>query len=824
MNFANAKPNATLVTSGVTCSLVGLTEGKNCNTIAGQGLDIGSPLKTGLGRQDLTTDGTANTPGVGGGLDGVADVGLYLANNPTTSYYRQYNGRLDADVTKKDHLAFAIYWVPQGTVNYQGANRGYDVFNHQQINEAMSGIWNHTFTSSLLNEARANAAGWRWNEIASNPQQPVGLPQASILHFAPGTGTDSNGNLRSIEQFGSALGSVLNQWTFGYKDVATKVAGRHTIKFGGEYSQLHYLNNPIGRPAYTFYNVWDFLNDAPYQEQGNFDTVTGLPGGTRSDERQNLFGGFVQDAWKAAPNFTINAGIRYSYFGSLYAKQNNLSAVRFGAGAAAYTGITVPTSQNLWNAPKGNFGPQFGFNWSPGNFNNKLIVRGGYGLSFNEEELAITANLGNNPPAQGNYNFAYTSPANPGPNGGSILYGISSSATSLAGFASNPNTITSYNSANLPVTGNANVVIIGDGRGNLPTTYTEHFSLDTTYELDRELVASLGYQGSVGRHLISHQTPNAPAVVAGYALNPLVTGGDFWINGGSSNNNAFLAELKHPMRHGLSVDAQFLWAKSLDTNGSGPYYEDTYFPQKPGYSYGPSDFNVGKSFKAYGVWQPVLFHGSHGWVEKLAGDWTLTGIFQVHTGYPYSPNYGISQSVYCNNCGYTSLRPQYLGGGNGDHSNKAFIQNTNFPGYGKAATAATSSTATINGTANTAVSYNSAFFAVPNFASAIQAINGTGFPSANVALPPPPGSDRNSFTGPHYRDVDASLTKGFGIPNTRLLGESAKLEIRADVFNLFNILNLDPSRVANNITSSNFGQDTTALGGRTITFQGRFSF
>jgi len=54
-----------------------------------------------------------------------------------------------------------------------------------------------------------------------------------------------------LNSFGSALGSDLNQWTFGYRDVATKVTGRHTIKFGGELTKLEYLNNPIVAPVTT---------------------------------------------------------------------------------------------------------------------------------------------------------------------------------------------------------------------------------------------------------------------------------------------------------------------------------------------------------------------------------------------------------------------------------------------------------------------------------------------------------------------------------------------------------------------------------------------
>jgi hypothetical protein len=78
--------------------------------------------------------------------------------------------------------------------------------------------------------------------------------------------------------------------------------------------------------------------------------------------------------------------------------------------------------------------------------------------------------------------------------------------------------------------------------------------------------------------------------------------------------------------------------------------------------------------------------------------------------------------------------------------------------------------------------------------------------------------------GPGYRDFDATLAKGFGLPNNRITGENARLEIRADAFNLFNIQDLGPTNVTNDITSPYFGRDNVALGGRTITLQARFSF
>jgi hypothetical protein len=829
LNFPGSTVNSTgIFTANEDCTHVGLVEGVNCNTIAGAGLNLGSPLKNGLGKQDPTASGTANNPGIGSGLTNVADIADYITVNPSSTYYRQFVGRADANVTKKDHLSFTIYWVPQGFTQDQNGDRAYNLYTRNQVNDAFSVIYNHTFSSSFLNEARANAAGYRWNEITSNPQAPFGLPNANVVDVAPNLVNNGAAGTGLAASFGSQLPSILNQWTYGYKDVATKILGQHTIKFGGDYTKLQYLSYNPGRPNYGFYNIWDFLNDAPSSEAGNFSNATGLPQQSRFDDRENLFGGFVQDDWKALPNLTLHAGLRYSYFGSLTDKQNNVSVASFGTGTAAYTGLNVHVGGNLWTPQKNNFGPQFGFNWSPSMFKNAVTVRGGYGLNFNQEEIAITANFYNNPPLTNQPNFSYASPTNPGSGGANIRYGVSSSPTNIFGFAANPNTITTYNTANLPTAGNANITLYDNGQGQLKTPYAHHYSLDADYQLLRNwLVASVGYQGSSQHHLIAHENPIAPAAVAGIAQNPLVTGGDYWTNQGSGNNNALLAEIKHPFSHQFSADAQFMYAKSLDTDGSGPYFEDEYFPERAGASYGRSDFNIGKSLKVFALWQPVFFHGNKRWAEKVAGGWSVSGIFNLHTGLPWTPNYGISDSLYCSQCGYYNLRPQYLGGAGHSHSNATFealptATNSNFAGITTAPVGMT--TATVNGGANTIVAYSNKYFNVPNFYNAIQATTGTGFPSNNIALPGAPGADRNSFDGPNYRNLDMSIAKGFGIPNTRLLGNAAHLEIRADIFNIFNLLNLNPGGIATNIDSKNFGQDTTALSGRTIAFQARFSF
>ena len=93
-------------------------------------------------------------PGVGSGLGTVADLANYDIVNPTTFNAAQYNGRLDANLLRKTASALPFTGFLSPRTNYNGANRSYDLFHHDQINDAFSAIWNHTFSSSFLNEFR----------------------------------------------------------------------------------------------------------------------------------------------------------------------------------------------------------------------------------------------------------------------------------------------------------------------------------------------------------------------------------------------------------------------------------------------------------------------------------------------------------------------------------------------------------------------------------------------------------------------------------------------------------------------------------------------
>lgn len=772
-------PGATVDSVGInasTCANAGLSEGVNCRTIPGQGLDIGSPLQTPLGSHDLGWTSPSN-PGVGGGLDGIADIANYVTQNTETSSASQYVGRLDADITSKDRLSYSMYWVPTSKTSLNGPDRAYNLFHHSQTNDAFTLIWNRTLSPTLLNEARFNAAGWRWNEVTSNPQSPVGLPSDYI---------DTIGSI-NLSKFGPSVGSILNQWTYAFKDVATKVWGRHQIKFGGDVTRLFYLNAAPynAAPHYNFFNLWDFLNDAPHVEGGTFDPNTGAPTMARQDDRQVIWGLFAQDDFKLRRNLTLNLGLRYNYFGALSSKQGNMFVAIPGSGSSYMTGLTVQRGHS-WDPQKTNFGPQIGFAWSPSYFSDKLVVRGGYGLNYNQMEIALSANVANNPGliTQPTFSMATPTSANPG-----ILYAVSADVHSLNGYPANPNAVFQYGSNGLPANGTAvNVVMFPR---DFPTLRVHHYSLQTEYTLPKDWVVSLGYQGSISKHLVFHKNPNAAPAALGYALNTQIGGGDIWDMNGEANYNAMLLQVRHQFAHQFMVDAQYTWSKSMDT-ASGPYYENP-FAYRPSLNWGPSDYNAGNVFKIFGMWQPKYF-SENTWLGKIADDWTLSGILNIHTGFPWSPVVSVQGgSLYCGTCGYTTLYPAaYLGGAGSDYGTDQYKTGSNFPKGGQA------------------------YFTVP----AYTAYAGSNYGSAL----PQTGLHRNAIQGPPYKSLDLSLAKAVKLPKAPVLGEGANIEVRADAYNVLNNLNMNPSSISNNIANANFGQATSALSGRVVTLGARFQF
>jgi hypothetical protein len=567
------------------------------------------------------------------------------------------------------------------------------------------------------------------------------------------------------------------------------------MKFGGELTKLHFVQEApwSARPNWGFNNYWDFLNDAPFKESGVFNPQTGVPTDVRKDSRQTFYALFAQDSYKLRPNLTLTAGLRWEYFGPVSFTRNQLSTAVLGGPSDPLTGMYMRIGGNLYNAQKTNFGPQLGFAWSPGSFSgynlaNRLVIRGGFGMGYSVEEQAITLN------GWGNIPFTNNGTSLTGSN---IVYDFPSDPHQFSPYPANPNTVQAFGPNNIPLSGSP--VGVTAFPANFPTPYTYRYSLLAQYDIGGNWVATLGYQGSASHHLTRQYNLNQTYGAIGAALNPQINNVDYYAQDGSAYYSAMLVEIQHRFARSFEIDGQYRYAKGFD-NESGPYSVSNY-QWNPSVDWGPSDFDVTDSVKIWGIYTPHIFHGND-WKEKILGGWSISGIFNWHSGFPFSPvfNAGTCDIVYqggnCQNGTSGQLLPvSYLGGAGSSFGNSTFLKaGGNFPNGG------------------------STYFVAPSVVPCT-----LPFPQSCPDPPQAPGTKmRNSFRGPRYRDIDATLSKSFGLPKMPVLGENANFEFRANFYNLFNNLNL--TSVDNTITDPHFGQATNALGGRTIELQARFSF
>ena len=825
VNFPGSAPLAGTVLEGSgdqhSCTDIGLQEGVTCNTIVGQGLDIGSPLTSSLGTQDPTWGNSSTVPGWGSGLDMIPDIQFISQNYNSPTVEQQFNGRVDYNLSSKDLIAFNGYFVPHTSNSINGTIRQMDAWDTHYANQAVTGLWDHTFNANMQNEVRVNSAGWKENNLQSNPNAPFGLP---IIGLGNLDGFNALGNI-GVNGFGVGTPAVFDQITYNGKDVLTKVHKSHTIKMGGEVTRLLFVDDAPwnARPTYQFNNMWDMLNDAAVTETATFNSSTGVPTDFRRDTRETFYGFFIQDSYKMKPNLTITAGLRYDYFGPMSEKYGHLGVVVLGPADAPISGVRVRKGGNLFNADKADFGPQLGFSWSPMAMHQKVVVRGGFGIGYTALQQANTLDGRNNPPYLSGL-LQLT--------GSQILYGPNAFPTnphSFYGYAPNPATTATFSSTtNLPVPGqNFALAPLQAYQANMPTTRTYRYSLDMQYEIVKDWVTTLGFQGTQGRHLtrlyndtLYQYAKLMPSGNQMNAFNPSVQNVNIYDDEGTSSFYALMFGVRHRFSHSFELEGDYRFSKSLDEGSSnytpaqggtcqcgggalGPYQ---YYPMNT--DRGPSDFNVTNALKVFGVWTPQFFKGENTFMGKVLGAWSLSGILNAHSGFPWTAvdnNLGGS-AVYQNSGsaygGGSPLRPfQYNGG-----LNVGNFKVQNYP----------------SGALNLFPEDVTNSLGQPCYVAGPSMSDIVNNNAAPGPIPCAPAIGRNSFKGPGYLDLDGTIGKRFGLPSMKVVGEHGAIEIHANIYNLFNRTNL--FNIDNNIPDTHFGMANGALGSRTIDLQARFSF
>ncbi len=541
-------------------------------------------------------------------------------------------------------------------------------------------------------------------------------------------------------------------------------------------------------------------------------------GGQRIDNdfrryRTKEYGIFGQDTWRLRPNLTLNYGLRWDFDQVPYEKDGLLSNLvdQDASGATPAGGFAFKTvgknSDNpdlkLWDNDWNNFGPRFGFAYSPDfkdGFLGKLFggpgkssIRGGYGIFYDRVFTNLFGNSSGNPPFS---NAVFGIPLNG--TGGFLVDDTSRLATVPAS-----NLVREGDELGL-------AVIFPNSRNNtlqgkFATPNSASWNFGYQRELGAQFLFEIDYVGTKGTNLIrtvdAQRTSVARANAITGANNPISTSARTnYLNGslntafgqnsaflilstGNSNYNAMQIRLTKTLtksRFGLGqIQGFYTLSHSIDDapDALNTGTSDRSLPRdSSGFAgglraeRGDSSFDSRHRFVLNFIYE-LPFRSNNGIVNRLIGNWTVSGIYQVQTGYPFS----------------------------------VFMNGVDRQGTGL------SSRATFgNGSNNFATNLtpgNSRIYTGPDralFASTVPLDGQQG------------NAGRSAFRGPGSTNMDLSLIKRIPI------NERVRFTVRADFFNLFNNVNLGVPN--SNVNSSTFGLSTTAAPARIIQFAGRIDF
>jgi hypothetical protein len=766
--------------------------------------------------------GTGNA--VGGGPDGIPDWGKFDLTIPNSSSGNQYNGRVDFTHGKNQFFA-STFIVDLNNVN--GGNRPIEDVRFPAKNYVGTLGWTRTFSAVIVNELRFNFTRFAFDQIAPTGNTNYGIPQIQLFDFDIGGfgNAGTGGTLLGIGQSGTTPGKLAEN-TFAFRDTVNWIHRNHSFKFGVDITREQNNDDEPGfeRPQYQFRGLLNFANDACcFFERVGFDPTTGNNLNGQRYFRTAAYSLFVQDDWKLRPNLTLNLGLRWEYFTPLTEAKGLMS--NYINGSEGFINGSVQTVNHLYDSDKNNFGPRIGFAYSPNVWGQKTVIRGGFGVLYDRPFDTEFSNIRQNTPfaAQAAPCCFFDNDTIGSPPGSGIQYGIGSSNLATS-YPPNPNFAFGV-APDGALCGNAacSQVIKVDIFGaplNEPTPYVYVFSLQTQVEPIRNWQVSVGYQGSRSRKLVRTidmnryipgdtfdgvrdevQNKSADGVVCGPANPacpaPVVVGNNRFgrvflpLPDVNASFDALIAQLTHRFTNGFTFNVLYTFSHSIDTSSYEIGFQQT-DPSNQAINKGSSDYDVRHNFLATAFYELPFFRRRHDWVGAIAGGWTLGAVFDKHTGFPFTALIGNCDPNHDRNGdGFCPDMPMVYTGGKIANPSKQDWQNGVFP--------------------NPAAS----------------------FPGA-VAPPLPPGTFgpgctcRNIFTGPGYTDVDLSFGKNFWFPPSRILGERAGLEIRANFFNAFNILNLEslaPASSPTDITNTGqFGRPLDGLSGRVIEFQVRFSF
>jgi outer membrane receptor protein involved in Fe transport len=332
------------------------------------------------------------------------------------SHDQMFNLRVDHQISDAQHV-FARYSQEWNKQTWQGCGGTVESNCYDGQIPRHSFVAGHTWTAkpTLVNEFRFQYA------LSSYLLGPSGQPIFTTLGQYPASRLAQLQTVYSFPSFryGQGYGELGTEKRWEFKDDVSYIRGKHTLKFGFDYSHIPFADDTV----INYQGTWTFATDQLFnpKDPATIAALTkptqytaAIPGQYTSVPISQ-YSAYIQDDWKVTPRFTLNLGLRWDKEVGSYNEDVNPTSFPV---PIPYLGNPKDRGQNH------NFGPRFGFAWDIAG-DAKNVIRGGFGIYYNNIQTLL------NFPENRNIsqcNVLITNPSYPDPFGGKSPSAFCSSA------------------------------------------------------------------------------------------------------------------------------------------------------------------------------------------------------------------------------------------------------------------------------------------------------------------------------------------------------------------------------------------------------------
>lgn len=581
---------------------------------------------------------------------------------PNVLYQNQYFARIDHQFRAQDRI-FGRLATMKGDYQINALNPNFpSVQRIQNYNVAFQHL--HTFNPTTLNEFRVGFN--KVNNDQTSPRSSTDFDPDSLGIGQFRVAVDNNRKFRTDETGIPPTGIIggdggarfdLNG-IYQFSDNFSFFRRSHNFKTGIEY--LRYgldraaANVPLGNLGCCAggYSLAGWLMGFP----SSSSSAEGL---TWTAPRQNRYGAYFQDEWRATRKLTINMGFRWDYFSVPHDVNKKWRSLRLDILTTASDGRQLPTvvpepntDFNFYRTDNRYFMPRVGIAYRA---TNKWVIRTGGGWFANVQQMNNMTILDLQPPYSGT--FSFNTVDDPALTLGGTYAGQPWTASTRK-FRPGFPVLTLDNPFPGQGTAAARTNVLAFTPDNRASSVWQ-WSFDIQRELPWSTIVTIGYVGSKTSHIdntvsnfnspspstntdFNSRRPYQAYVSAGEGNAARLLGNIRYLDSfGNASYHAMQMQVQKRYSHGVTAGLAYTFSKALGegygrndpAGGVQSLYQD---PNNRRANRGRYGFDVTHNVVLNYVWDIPVFLGAKGVKKAVLGGWQASGVITLRTGFPFS--------------------------------------------------------------------------------------------------------------------------------------------------------------------------------------------